>query len=114
MVNQAFKTCKILKKENINLKLINMPCINNFSLNWFKKNISKTKNIFFLEDHNVNGGISDLITSFIVNNKILNNAVFTKFGPNEFPACGTPEEVLKYHKLDEKSLSLKIKKEILI
>ena len=42
------------------------------------------------------------------------DSVFTKFGPNEFPACGTPGEVLKYHKLDEKSLSLKIKKEILI
>ena len=42
-----------------------MPCINNFSLNWFKKNISKTKNIFFLEDHNVNGGISDLINLFL-------------------------------------------------
>ena len=83
---------KFLKK--FNLKLINMPCINNFSLNWFKKNISKTKNIFFLEDHNINGGISDLLTSFITNNKILNNAVFTKFGPNEFPACGTPGEVL--------------------
>ena len=98
----------------VKLKLINMPCINNFSLNWLKKNISKTKNIFFLEDHNVNVGISDLIISFITNNKILNDASFTKFGPNEFPACGTPEEVLKYQKLDEKSLSLKIKKQILI
>ena len=54
------------------------------------------------------------MTSFLTNNKILNNATFIKFGPNEFPACGTPEEVLKYHKLDEKSLALKIKNEISI
>ena len=30
----------------------------------------------------------------------------------EFPACGTPEEVLKYHKLDHISLASQIKRKI--
>jgi len=114
MINQAYKTYQILLNKNINLKLVNMPCLNNFNIKWLKKTIGKTKHIFFLEDHNVNGGLSDLMISFIKNKKVLNEAIFTKFGLNEFPACGTPEEVLKYHKLDEKNLATRIKKELLI
>ena len=112
MINQAYKTYKILSKQNIKLKLVNMPCINSFNKKWLKKTIGKIKHLFFLEDHNINGGFSDLIISFMTNNKILNNQVLQKFGPNEFPACGTSEEVLKYHKLDHMSLASQIKKKI--
>ena len=77
-----------------------MPCINYFNLKQLKKNINKVKHLFFLEDPNINGGIGDLITSFISNNNFSNNHNFKKFVPDEFPACGSPEEVLKYHKLD--------------
>ena len=112
MINQAYKTYKILSKQNIKLKLVNMPCINSFDKKWLKKTIGKIKHLFFLEDHNINGGFSDLIISFMTNNKILNNQVLQKFGPNEFPACGTPKEVLKYHKLDHMSLSSQIKKKL--
>ena len=91
-----------------------MPCINYFNLKWLKKNIGEIKHLFFLEDHNINGGIADLMISFISNNYFSNNFNFKKFGPEDFPACGTSEEVLKYHKLDHLSLSLNIKKELLI
>jgi transketolase len=114
MVNQACKVHKKLLRDGIKLKVINMPCINYFNLKWLKKNIGKIKNLFFLEDHNINGGIADLLISFISNNNFSNNCHFKKFGPDEFPACGTPEEVLNYHKLDLLSLALKIKKELLI
>ena len=77
-----------------------------------KKNNRKNQIYIFLEDHNINGGFSDLIISFMTNNKILNNQVLQKFGPNEFPACGTPKEVLKYHKLDHMSLASQIKKKL--
>ena len=79
-----------------------------------KKNIGEIKHLFFLEDHNINGGIADLMISFISNNYFSNDFNFKKFGPEDFPACGTSEEVLKYHKLDHLSLSLNIKKELLI
>jgi len=114
MVNQACKVYEKLLKDGIKLKVINMPCINYFNLKWLKKNIGIVKHLFFLEDHNINGGIADLMISFISNNNFSKSLNFKKFGPNEFPACGTPEEVLKYHKLDHLNLSLSIKKELLI
>jgi len=112
MINQASKACNILKKQNIKLKLINMPCMNNFEKKFLKKTIGNIKHIFFLEDHNINGGFSDLIISFMTNNEILSNQVLKKIGPDDFPACGTPDEVLKHHKLDYNNLALQIKKVI--
>ena len=114
MVDQAYKAHQMLLKKGIKLKVVNVPCINYFNIKWLKKTIGKIKYLFFLEDHNINGGLSDLMTSFILNNRISKNLIIKKFGPNEFPACGTPEEVLKYHKLDHLNLALKIKKEMLI
>ena len=46
----------------------------------------------------------------MTNSKILKNQVLQKFGISEFPVCGTPDEVLKHHKLDHFSLASKIKK----
>ncbi len=114
MINQAYGAYKILKKDKINITVVNIPCINFFNKKWLKKVIGKTKNLFFLDDHNINGGLSDLMISFLIDNKILNNKTFKKFGLNEFPKCGTPEEVLRHHKLDSFSLAAKIKKELLI
>ena len=62
------------------------------------------------EDHNINGGLSDLMTSYLANNNFTKNRFFYKFGVKNFPACGTPEEVLKHHNLDYLSISSKIKR----
>ena len=48
----------------------------------------------------------------MTNNRILHNQILKKFAPDNFPACGTPEEVLEYHKLDYASLASQIKKKI--
>ena len=109
MVNEAFKSYKHLKSNNINLKIINMPCINQFKKNWLKNVIGQTKHIFFLEDHNINGGLSDLMSSFFMENSICKNKSVYKFGVKNFPACGTPAEVLKHHGLDYLKVSSTIK-----
>jgi len=110
MINEAFKSYKHLQKNNIGLKVVNVPCINHFDKNWIRKILGKIKYIFFLEDHNINGGLSDLMTSYLVNNNLAKNKFFYKFGVTNFPACGTPEEVLKHHNLDYLSISSKIKR----
>jgi len=110
MITEAFKCHKHLKKNNINLKIINIPCINQFKKNWLKKTIGEIKHIFFLEDHNINGGLSDLMLSYFMENNLCKNKSIHKFGVKNFPACGTPEEVLKYHGLDYLKISSTIKK----
>ena len=108
MINEAYKASKILKKKKIDLEIINMSCLNHFNVKWFKEKIKNFRNIFFLDDHNFNGGMSDLLISFLNENCLLKNKVIRKFGFKDFPACGTYDEVLGFHKLDSLSIAQKI------
>ena len=108
MINEAYKASKILKKKKIELEIINMSCLNHFNVKWFKEKIKNFRNIFFLDDHNFNGGMSDLLISFLNENSLLKNKIIRKFGFKDFPACGTYDEVLGFHKLDSLSIAQKI------
>ena len=68
--------------------------------------------MFFLDDHNFSGGMSDLLISFLTENHLTDKKILKKFGFTNFPACGTYEEVLKFHKLDHVSLSNQIIKKL--
>ena len=108
MINEAYKSSKILEKKNIDLEIINMSSLNCFNVSWFKNKIKDFKNIFFLDDHNLNGGMGDLLIAFLNENHFLKNKIVRKFGFKDFPACGTYDEVLGFHKLDCKSLAQQI------
>ena len=112
MINEAFKAAKILNKKKIDLEIINMSCLNYFNIHWLRNKIKNFKYIFFLDDHNFSGGMGDLIIAFLNENQLLKNKIIKKFGFRDFPACGTYEEVLNYHKLDSINLSQQILKKI--
>lgn len=110
MINESFKAAKILAKKNLFLEIINISTLNFFKKSWLKKKVKKFQYLFFLDDHNSSGGMGDLIISFLNENNLTKNKIIKKFGFRDFPACGTYEEVLKYHKLDYVNLASKIKK----
>ena len=109
MTSVAYKVNKLLIKKNIEIKIINFPSLNFFKKKWLYQNLKKINHIIFLEDHFSKGGLADLMTTFIMNEKIFTNMSFDKLSIKDFPACGTPNEVLKYHRLDEVSIFKKIK-----
>jgi hypothetical protein len=37
-----------------------------------------------------------------------NERLFTRFGVEGYPACGTPDEALRFHRLDGESLAERI------
>ena len=110
MTSVAYKVNKLLKNINIKIKIINFPSLNFFNKNWLQKNLKKIDHIVFLEDHFNKGGFADLMISYLMNEKIINKISFHNQSVNDFPACGTPNEVLKYHKLDAINVFKKIKK----
>ena len=112
MICEAFKASQLLKKKNINLEIINMSCLNYFNKSWLREKIKNFKYLFFLDDHNFSGGMSDLLISFLTENHLTDKKILKKFGFTNFPACGTYEEVLKFHKLDHVSLSNQIIKKL--
>ena len=61
-----------------------------------------------LEDHSAVGGLGDRLLNTLVEIDEIADKDFTNFGLTEYPECGTPLEVLEFHKLDGKSLAQRI------
>ncbi len=97
-----------LKKINFGLKVINMPWLNKVDSGWLLNTIKDYNKVFVLEDHSVYGGLGDKILNVLAEQKALEGKDFKILGLDEYPECGTPWEVLEYHKLDGKSLALRI------
>ena len=108
MLNEALVASEYLKKIGFGLKIINMPWLNKINKDWLKEIVSDLKKIFILEDHSAIGGLGDRLLNALVEIREISGKEFTNFGLKEYPECGTPLEVLEYHKLDGKSLAQRI------
>jgi transketolase len=108
MLHEALVAADYLKKISFGLKVINMPWLNKIDKGWLKKVVSDQKKIFVLEDHSAVGGLGDRLLNGLTEIGEIANKEFTNFGLKEYPECGTPLEVLEYHKLDGRSLAQRI------
>ncbi|MCL6495070.1 MAG: 1-deoxy-D-xylulose-5-phosphate synthase [Ignavibacterium sp.] len=108
MLHEALVAADYLKKIGFGLKVVNMPWLNKIDLSWLKKIINDQKRIFVLEDHSAIGGLGDRILNALVEIGEISGREFINLGLKEYPECGTPLEVLEYHKLDGKSLAKRI------
>jgi len=108
MLNEAVSAVEILNHHNYSLKVVNMPWLNRIDLEWFEQTIRGFDKIFVLDDHSINGGLGDLIINAVNKLNIANKPQVIKFGIEDYPECGTPFEVLNYHRLDAKSLAEQI------
>ena len=108
MLHEALLASDYLKKIGFGLKVINMPWLNKINKEWLKEIVKDQKKIFVLEDHSAVGGLGDRILNTMNELNILEGKTFTNLGLREYPECGTPWEVLNYHKLDGKSLAQRI------
>ena len=108
MLHEALVAADYLKKIGFGLKVINMPWLNKIDNNWLKQVVKDQKRIFILEDHSAIGGLGDRILNALAETNSIAGKEFTNFGLKEYPECGTPLEVLEFHKLDGKSLAQRI------
>jgi transketolase len=108
MLHEALLAADYLKKIGFSLKVVNMPWLNKIDNEWLKKVVSDQKKIFILEDHSAVGGLGDRLLNAMNELNLLEGKTFTNLGLKEYPECGTPWEVLAYHKLDGKSLAERI------
>lgn len=108
MLHEALVASDYLQKIGFGLTVVNMPWLNKINNEWLEELVNDHKKIFVLEDHSAVGGLGDRILNSLYETGIINGREFTNFGLKEYPECGTPLEVLAYHKLDGKSLAERI------
>jgi transketolase len=53
--------------------------------------------------------LGDALLTELTAGGFLSTGQFRKFGVEDYPACGTPQEVLQHHGLDGASLAMRIR-----
>ena len=108
MLHEALNAAETLSQRGVSLKVINLPWLNHTDESWFEQQIAGCDSIFVMDNHSKYGGLGDQILNTAQKIDAVRGKKFIKFGLDEFPACGTPPEVLAYHKLDGESIAAKI------
>jgi transketolase len=108
MLNEAMVAAEILHGQNLSLKVVNLPWLNRIDPDWFEETVADCETIFVLDNHSQFGGLGDQVLNTAQKLDGLRAKRVRKFAINEYPACGTPPEVLAYHKLDGKNLAASI------
>ena len=105
VVPHAVKAVDELRKEGLNIGLLNVSCP--FDLD--DEILSKYANnkVIVIEDHNINNGLGLLIESKLFNLKIIPEK-FIKIGINKFPVSGNSSYLFKIYGFDSESIKNKI------
>lgn len=113
MLNEMLLAAELLEDRGFSLKVVNMPWLNRIDKDWFETIVGECKDIFVLDNHSPYGGLGDCLLNALNSSQELKTKKFQKLAIEEYPACGTPKEVLRFHKLDGESLAKKISKDII-
>jgi transketolase len=79
-----------------------MPWLNRVDREWLSELVEPFEEVFVLEDHAPVGALGDSLRREIGARRL------TVFGVGGWPACGTPAEALRFHRLDGGSLAGRI------
>jgi transketolase len=79
-----------------------MPWLNRVDGEWLAEVVEPFEELFVLEDHAPVGALGDALRRDLPGRDV------TVFGVEGWPACGTPTEALRFHRLDGASLAGRI------
>ncbi len=84
--------------------LVNLPWLNVVDAEWLEEIASTCSELVVVEHHYSRGGQADTVARAIAELES-RRPRFRGIGLEEVPRCGTPEEVLTFHRLDHASLA---------
>ncbi|HEY6069546.1 MAG TPA: transketolase C-terminal domain-containing protein [Gaiellaceae bacterium] len=105
MAHEALVASEALSARGVNLRVIAMPWLNRFDVDWLGAEVAAHDDVFVLEDHSPVGGLADSLRRALDSSTRV-----TAFGVEGWPVCGTPPEALQAHGLDGVSLALRIER----
>lgn len=111
LLSEALLARDELKKDNINIKIVNLPWLNHIDEKWLVDTIGNTEFVFCVENHSTVGGQSEEIMR-ILSSSALGNIKFCSIGIQGYGQSGEDEEILKHYGVDSLSIAEKIKREL--
>ncbi len=106
-VSEALKAQEELKKENIDVRVVDMFCLKPIDNEIIIKSARETKHLISIEDHSVIGGLGSIIADVLTEEfptKLIKIGVNDRFGES-----GKATELLKKFELDSESIVNKVK-----
>jgi transketolase len=101
MLHEALTASELLAERGFGLAVVNMPWLNRIDGDWLR-DAMRDSGVYVLEDHSPVGGLGDTLRRQLAGRQL------TVFGVEGWPACGTPAEALRAHRLDGASLADRI------
>jgi transketolase len=95
---------QLAERHEIAVRVVGMPWLNRFDFEWLAAEVAPYEHVLVLEDHSPVGGLGDALR------RALDGRSVAVFGVEGWPACGTPEEALRFHGLDGASLAGRIER----
>lgn len=108
MLHEALLAAEMLAARSVGLRVVNMPWLNRVDRDWLADLVKPVGHIFVVEDHAPVGGLGDLLLNELVVSDSLGTRAFVKCAVEGYPACGTPYEALRFHRLDSASLASRV------
>jgi transketolase len=110
MLHEALLASELLAERGVGLKVINLPWLNRADAKWLEETIEPYELAFVLEDHHPAGALYEHMLGLLASsrNQPLAKRRVIQFAVEGWPACGTPQEALKHHRLDGASLAERI------
>jgi transketolase len=103
MLHESLVAAELLAgRHAVSARVVAMPWLNRFDSDWLASEVAGYEHIVVVEDHAPVGGLGDRLRA------ALGDRTVTVFGVEGWPACGTPDEALRFHGLDGASLAARI------
>lgn len=103
LTSQAYEAAERLAAEGrLNLAVYALPFVNRVDGSWLAEITQGAKVVGTLDDHYVDGAQGDRIAVALMEQGVQTRLL--RFGVRDWPACGTADEVLRYHGLHADNL----------
>lgn len=106
VLSEVLKASEILEEKGLSIQVVNIPVIKPLDVDTIIESASKTKHVFTIENHSIIGGLGSAICECLSENA---PKFVHRIGVNDcFGQTGTPNELLKYYRLDAESIANRI------
>ena len=109
MLHEALLAAELLAARGVGLRVVHMPWLNRVDREWLLELVEPFEAVFVVEDHAPVGGLGDVLLNELAAAGGLGRREFHKYAVEGYPACGTPYEALRYHRLDGASLASRVR-----
>ena len=102
LLHEALVAAETLELDGVDVRVVAMPWLNRIDADWLADEVASGAEVFVVEDHAPVGALGDALR------RALPGFAPTVFAVEGWPACGTPQEALRFHGLDGASLAARI------